>query len=132
METRGDLHPPQAEADIARERKLLQQRVIYQCDRFGISQDRIWNLDETAVRIVPTGERGWTKRAEAAHVFASRAFVTVTLAANMRGGEERPSTPSWTSVPLKARVPLPDALDHAGRSLGHDRRDRRGHARAPW
>ena len=31
------------EADIARERKLLQLRVIYLCDRFGISQDRIWN-----------------------------------------------------------------------------------------
>ena len=43
------------------------------------------------MRIVPTGERGWTKRAEAAHVFASRAFVTVTLAANMRGG-------MWTQI----------------------------------
>ena len=53
-----------SEADIARERKLLQLRVIYLCDRFKISQDRIWNLDETAVRIVPAGERGWTKRAE--------------------------------------------------------------------
>ena len=49
-------------------------------------RDRIWNLDETAVRIVPAGERGWTKKAESTHVFASRAFVTVTLAANMRGG----------------------------------------------
>ena len=75
-----------SEADIAGERELLQLRVIYLCVRFGISQDRIWNLDETAVRIVPTGERGWTKRAEPAHVFASRAFVTVTLAANMRSG----------------------------------------------
>ena len=80
-----------SEADIARERKLLQLRVIYLCDRFKISQDRIWNLDETAVRIVPAGERGWTKRAEPAHVFASRAFVTVTLAANMRGG-------MWTQI----------------------------------
>ena len=64
---------------------------VFLCDRFGISQDRIWNLDETAVRIVPTGERGWTRRSEAAHVFASRAFVTVTLAANMRGG-------MWTQI----------------------------------
>ena len=46
-----------SEIDIARERKLLQLRVIYLCDRFGISQDRTWNLDETAVRIVPVGER---------------------------------------------------------------------------
>ena len=79
--------------------------------------------------------------AEPAHVFASRAFVTVTLAANMRGrrvdadrlrGEERPSAPSLTTLSAPARVSLPDALDHAGRSLGHDRRDRRGHARTPW
>ena len=69
----------------------MQLRVIYLCDRFGISQDRIWNLDETAMRIVPTGERGWTKKAEPGHVFASRAFVTVTLAANMRGGV-------WTQI----------------------------------
>ena len=68
------------------QRNLLRLRVIYLCDRFGISQDRVWNLDETAVRMVPAGECWWTKRAESAHVFASRAFVTVTLAANMRGG----------------------------------------------
>ena len=73
-------------ADIARERKLLQLRVIYLCDRFGISQDRMWNLDETAVPIVPAGERGWTKKAASAHVFASRAFITVTLASSMRDG----------------------------------------------
>ena len=76
-----------SEADIARERKLLQLRVIYLCDRFGISQDRRWNLNETAVRMVPTGERvGGPKKTESAHVFVSRAFVTVTRAANMRGG----------------------------------------------
>ena len=62
-------HRP-SEADTARERNLLQLRVIYLCDRFGISQDRIWNLDETAVRMVPSGERGWTKRAESTHLFA--------------------------------------------------------------
>ena len=42
MEARGDLQPPH----IARERKLLQLRVIHLCARFGISQDRIWNPDE--------------------------------------------------------------------------------------
>ena len=36
------------------------------CDRFGISQDRVWNMDETTVRVVPAGECGWTKRAESA------------------------------------------------------------------
>ena len=55
---------------------------LCQCDRFRISQDRIGNLDKTAVRMVPTGERGWSK-GESAQVFASRAFVTVTVAANM-------------------------------------------------
>ena len=74
-------HRP-SETGIARERKLLLLRVIYLCDRFKISQDRTWNLDETAVLMVPAGECGWTKKAEPAHVFASRAFVTVTLSAN--------------------------------------------------
>ena len=50
----------------------------------------MWNLDET-VRMVPAGERGWTKKAESAYVFASRAFVTVTLAADMRSG-------MWTQI----------------------------------
>ena len=68
----------------------MQLRVTYLCDRFKISQDRTWNLDETAVRI-PAGKRGWTKKAESASVFVSRAFVTVTLAANMRGG-------MWTQI----------------------------------
>ena len=68
------------------QRNLLRLRVSNLCDRFGISQDRVWNLDERAVRMVFAGERGWTQRAESAHVFASRAFVTVTLAANMRCG----------------------------------------------
>ena len=54
-------HRP-SEADIARERNLLQLRVIHLCDRYRISQDRIWNLNETAVRMVPSGERGWTKK----------------------------------------------------------------------
>ena len=49
-------HRP-CEADIARERNFLQQRVTFLCDRYKISQDRIWNLDETVVRIVPSGER---------------------------------------------------------------------------
>ena len=61
METRGDLHWQQAE-DIARERKLVQLRVTCMCDRFKISQDRVRNLDETAVHMVPAGERGWTKK----------------------------------------------------------------------
>ena len=42
MEARGDLQPPH----IARERKLLQLRVIHLCARFGISKDRMWNPDE--------------------------------------------------------------------------------------
>ena len=86
-------HPPAGRARLTLQESVnfLQLRVIYLCDRFKISQDRIWNLDETAVRIIPAGERGWSKRAEPAHVFASRAFVTVTLAANMRGG-------MWTQI----------------------------------
>ena len=77
-------HRP-SEADVTRERKLHLR------DRFKISKDRTWNMDETAVRSVPSGERGWTKKAEPANVFTSRAFLTVTLAANMRDG-------MWTQI----------------------------------
>ena len=98
-----------SEADIARERKLLQLRVINLCDRFKISQDRIWNLDETAVRMVPAGERGWSKRAEAARVFASRAFVMVTLAANMRGG-------MWTQIVYEGRATEYTLMDQRSRA----------------
>ena len=101
----------------------------------------MWNLDETAVRVVPSGERGWTTK--------SRVTLCLRLARLRHGharceheerhvdtdrlrGEERPSTPSQASVPLPARVPLPDALDHARGTLEHDRNDGRGHARAPW
>ena len=130
-----------SEADIARERKLLQLRVIYLCDRFGISQDRIWNLDETAVRIVPTGRAQMDQEGRSSpclrfarlrHGHACCKHERRYVDTDRLRGDERPSTPSWTSVPLPARVTLPNALDHAGRSLGHDRRDRRGHARTPW
>ena len=40
--------------------------------------------------MVPPGERGWTKKAESVSVFASRAFVTVTLAANMKSDRVHP------------------------------------------
>ena len=50
----------------------------------------MWSPDETTVRLVP-------KKAESAHVFASRAFVTVTLAANMRGG-------MWTQIVYEVKT----------------------------
>ena len=119
-------HGP-SEADIARERKLLPSL----CDRLKISQDRTWNLDETAVRTVPAGERGWSKRAESAHVFAARFRHGHVCCKHERrhvdtdclSGEDRPSAPSWTTLSAPARDPLSDALDHAGHSPGHDRRD---------
>ena len=54
-------HRP-SEAVIARERNLLQPST--HAITSGISQDHMWNLDETAVRMVPAGERVWTKRDE--------------------------------------------------------------------
>ena len=65
-------HRP-SEADIARERKLLQLRVIYLCDRFNISKDRIWNLDETAVRMVPAAEAWMEQKKPSQPVSSSRA-----------------------------------------------------------
>ena len=72
-----------SEADIAREHKLLQLRVIYLCDRFGISQDRIWIWTRRLCAWFHQASVGGPQKAEPANVFASRAFVTVTLAANV-------------------------------------------------
>ena len=114
------------------QRNLLRLRVIYLCDRFGISQDRVWNLDETAVRMVPAGECGWTKRAKSAPCLRlARLRHGHTCCKHERRhvdtecpqGEDRPSAHSWTTLSAPARVPLADALDHARGSLGHGRRN---------
>ena len=62
-----------------------------------------------------------SEKAESAHVFASRAFVTVTLAAQIVYEEKTDR--------VHPHGPLSDALDHTGGTLGHDRHDRCGHAR---
>ena len=101
----------------ARERKLLQLRVIHLCDRFKISQDRIWNLDETASCAHGSSRRAWVDQ-------KSRASLCFRFARLRHGhtccehegrhvdadrlrGEERPSAPSWTTLPAPARVSLP-------------------------
>ena len=73
----------------------------------------------------------WFQQASVGGARRALAFVTVTLAANMRSGMwtqivcegRRPSAAAWTTLSAPARVQLSDALDHAGRSPGHDRRD---------
>ena len=31
-------------------------------DQFGVPWSRVWNMDETAVRILRAGDRGWVER----------------------------------------------------------------------
>ena len=75
----------QSEADIARERKLLQLRVIYLCDRYKISQDPIWTWTRQLCAWFQQASVGGPKKPNQP-MSSSCAFVTVTLAANMRGG----------------------------------------------
>ena len=79
MEACGDLHPPQAEWGT---QTLAAARSLRNHAGSHMEPGR----DSCAHG--SSGERGWTKKAESAHVFASR---TVTLAANMRGG-------MWTQI----------------------------------
>ena len=74
------------------------------------------------MRTVPTGERGLTKRAESTHVFASRAFVTVTLAANMRGG-------MWTQTVYEEETDRvrPHGPQHVAKEFRSIMRDTRSH-----
>ena len=71
------------------ERKLLQLRVIHLCARFGISQDRMWNSDETAVRLVP--------KKPSQPMSSPRAPSPRSLAANMRGGV-------WTQIVYEEKI----------------------------
>ena len=84
------------------------------------------------MRIVPSGERGWTQKTESAYVFASRAFVTVKLlAANMRERHvDADQSVRGPSVPSVAHSPTHWITPRG--TLEHDRRDRRGRARARW
>ena len=80
----------QSEADIARERKLLELRVIYLCDRYKISQDPIWTWTRQLCAWFQQASVGGPKKPNQP-MSSPRAFVTVTLAANMRGG-------MWTQI----------------------------------
>ena len=131
-------HRP-SEADIVRERKLLQLRVIHLCEHFRISQDSKPGRDSCAHG---SSRRAWVEQegrispcfllARLRHSHARGEHEGRHVNADRLRGEERPSAPSWTTLSAPARVPLPDALDHARGTLEHDRRDRRGHARARW
>jgi hypothetical protein len=52
-----------------------------------VSLDRVWNVDETAVRLLPLNDRGWSQSGQRAHfVSDKKRLVTVTLACCMAGG----------------------------------------------
>ena len=81
-----------------------------------IARAGTWKERDSCASIVQQqGSAGGAKRAEPAHVIASRAFVTVTLAANMRGmwtqivyeGKSGRVHPHVTSVPLSSSCPTP-------------------------
>ena len=91
-------HRP-SEADIARERKLLQLRHLL-----------VRSLQNLAGSLMELGRDSCalgSEKAESAHVFASRAFVTVTLAANMRG--------MWTQIVYEENTDRvhPQLLSHS-------------------
>ena len=89
-------HRP-SEADIARERKLLQLAAarhlpVRSLPNLTRSPSGTWTR-----RLCAWFQQGWSKKGESTQVFASRAIVTVTLAANMRGG-------MWTQIVYEGRA----------------------------
>ena len=83
-----------------------------------ISQDRIWNLCALSHQASVGGPKKPSQP------------MSSPRAPSSGSRSLRPRTPSRANVPLPARVPLPDALNHARGTLEHDQRDRRGHAHA--
>ena len=72
--------------------------------------ERCVNLDETAVRLLPLGERGWARRGAKDVKFLgdSRTHITVTLAVDVTGrtwhqlifgGKTEESMPDFSTLP---------------------------------
>jgi hypothetical protein len=77
-------------AEIEQAKRVLRLKVLWLRRHFDIPWARCWNLDETAVRLLPLGDRGWAKkgpRGKRTHFLGdSRTQITVTIACGAAGG----------------------------------------------
>ena len=110
-------HRPSEAADIARERKLLQ--LLYLCDRFKISQDRKWNLDETAVRRFQQASVGGPTKPNqpmsSPRAPSSRSRSGAIWTQIVHEGKSDRVHPHGPHFPRQLVSHSPDALDHARR-----------------
>ena len=72
----------------------LRQKLVFTMEAHTVGPDRAVNIDETAVRLLPTSSFGWSTEGEkSAQLQSGTAVVTATVAVTM--AEE---TPAWLQV----------------------------------
>jgi hypothetical protein len=75
------------EAEIQESRMRLKLKVAYLSALHDVPPSRVWNADETAVRLLPLHDRGWSLKGTKAHFLCDqKRLVTATLACCMDGG----------------------------------------------
>jgi transposase len=62
--------------------KLLRMKLVWLQHEYNVPWARVWNMDETAVRILPTSDHGWAqKNVKANFIGDAKSLVTVNVAA---------------------------------------------------
>ena len=68
----------------------LRQKLVFTMEAHNVGPDRVVNIDETTVRLLPTSSFGWsTKGEKSAQLQSGKAVVTATVAVPM--AEETPA-----------------------------------------
>ena len=71
-------------SDAAATQEQLKQKIAYQRVRPGAAEQNVWNIDETAVKLLPLADKCWTERASI--VKDSKRQISVVLATSTQPG----------------------------------------------
>ena len=78
--------PPDIKTQREKQRKLA-CKLRWTMREFDVPVDRVFNMDETAVRLFPSSDKGWAARGEKRNfVGDSKTLITITLVVNPLGG----------------------------------------------
>eukprot|EP00971_Amphidinium_carterae_P078795 1558998-Amphidinium_carterae.3 len=83
--SKAEVVPVAAAVDL--QRNLL-EKMVWMIDHAGIGPDRIVNIDEIVLQMLPSAGRGWSSSAEKVkHIMKDKDFITRTLALPMMPGK---------------------------------------------